>query len=263
MNRTRLQALLDAAGRRLGLARPAPPPPRAYTDEELIRRTGEFNQAAEQYWRDVASDPAARRHAFNKPLSTVQDTPGMFYRLGLVLDALDLGVGMTVLDFGAGGCWLSSCLNRLRCRTIAMDVSQAALDLGREMFEMDPRHLMDLEPRFVGYDGHHIGLPDASVDRAVMFDAFHHVPNQEEVLAELVRVLRPGAGPCSASRGRGIPTRTSPSSRRRRPVCSRTTSMSRTSRRRRWRPASRRCCSSPTPALADPGSRRVPPLDRG
>lgn len=203
MPHSRFKAVVKQTARSLGLGRAVDPPQPAYSDTELIRRTEEFNQAAELYWQAVRSDAAGRKHALNKPLSTVQDTPGMLYRLGLVLDALDLGVGQTVLDFGAGGCWLSSCLNRLRCRTIAMDVSPAALELGRELFAMDPRHYMELGPRFLPYDGHHIGLPDASVDRVVMFDAFHHVPNQEEVLAEIVRVLKPGGRAVFGEPGEG------------------------------------------------------------
>ncbi len=182
---------------------PGQAPARAYSDDELLRRTEEFNQAAERYWQTLRADDAGRRHALNKPLSTVQDTPNLFYRLGLVLDALDLGVGLTVLDFGAGSCWLSSCLNRLRCRTIAMDVSPSALELGRELFATDWRHYPQLEPRFLPYDGHSIGLPDASVDRVVMFDAFHHVPNQQEVLDEIARVLRPGGRAVFGEPGEG------------------------------------------------------------
>ena len=38
--------------------------------------------------------------------------------------------GMTVLDFGAGSCWTSHFLTQLGCRVIAMDISEAMLDLG-------------------------------------------------------------------------------------------------------------------------------------
>jgi SAM-dependent methyltransferase len=163
-----------------------------HTEEELLARTDEFNANAERHWKEVASEPEGRWHPLNKPVSTVEDTPDIFYRLGIVLDALDLGVGHTVLDFGAGSCWLSSILNRLRCRTISLDVSPTALDLGRELFALDPRHRTELEPRFLRYDGRRIPLPDESVDRVVCFDAFHHVPNGEEVLREIHRVLRRG-----------------------------------------------------------------------
>lgn len=181
----------------------APPAARAYSDDELIRRTEEFNQAAELYWQAVRRSPSGRRHAFNKPLSTLLDTPDILYRLGLVLEALDLGVGLTVLDLGAGSCWLASHLNRLRCRTIAMDISPTALELGRELFASDPRHHPDLEPQFLAYDGHRLDLPDAAVDRVVMFDAFHHVPNQQEVLDEIARVLKPGGRAVFAEPGEG------------------------------------------------------------
>jgi SAM-dependent methyltransferase len=163
-----------------------------HSEEELVARTDEFNVNAERHWKEVASEAEGRWHPLNKPVSTVEDTPDLFYRMGIVLDALDLGIGHAVLDFGAGSCWVSSILNRLRCRTISLDVSSTALDLGRELFALDPRHRMELAPRFLLYDGHRIPLPDASIDRIVCFDAFHHVPNTEEVLAEMFRVLRRG-----------------------------------------------------------------------
>lgn len=208
MTATRVKKALRQAARSLGwvpgsvVGPPAYQPP-AYDDEELIRRTEEFNEAAELYWQAISKDDTSRRQTLNKPLSTISDTPGLVYRLGLVLDALDLGVGLTVLDFGSGACWLSSFLNRLRCRTIAMDVSPSALALGRELFATDPRHHPELDPRFLPYDGHRVGLPDESVDRVVMFDAFHHVPNQEEVLAEIYRVLKPGGRAVFGEPGEG------------------------------------------------------------
>ena len=182
-----LPRFVRAVGRRLrGRLRRGLKPPshhhHAFSEEELLARAEEFNRNAEVHWRAIAGETAGRSHVLNKPLSTVQDTGPILYRLGLVLTELHLGIGHTVLDFAAGSCWLSSYLNRLRCRTVAVDVSPTALELGKELFRLDPRHRPELEPRFLPYDGHRLPVPDESVDRVVCFDAFHHVPNQDEVL---------------------------------------------------------------------------------
>lgn len=194
-----------------GAAAPSPAPAAAatehahphYSEAELLERAEEFNRNAERHWRAIVAEADGRSHALNKPFANVRDAPAMLYRLGLVLTELDLGVGMTVLDFGAGSCWLSACLNRLRCRTVAVDVSPTALALGRDLFDSDPRQRLELEPQFLAYDGRTIPVPDASVDRAVCFDSFHHVPNQDRVLAELYRVLAPGGRLVLAEPGEG------------------------------------------------------------
>jgi hypothetical protein len=45
-------------------------------------------------------------------------------------------------------------------------------------------------PRFLHFDGRRIELPDASVDRILVHDVFHHLLNPDEVLAEMFRVLK-------------------------------------------------------------------------
>lgn len=165
---------------------------RQLSEAELLARADEFNRNAEIHWQAIRGEPAGRASALNKPLNTVQEAGPVLYRLGLLLHELRLGVGHTVVDFGAGSCWLSLFLNRLGCRTIAIDVSRSALETGRELFELDPRRRRDLEARFLPYDGRTIPLADQSVDRIAVFDAFHHVPNQDDVLREMARVLRPG-----------------------------------------------------------------------
>lgn len=181
---------------------PGAPSP-TYSEAELLRRNEEFNRAAEQQWQTIAAEPSGREHVLNKPFSNVSDTSAMLYRLSLVLDLLDLGVGHTVLDFGAGSCWLSAILNRLRCHTVSVDVSPTALALGREAFGLDPRQAKGLDARFIAYDGHTLPLAAESVDRVVCFDSFHHVPNQDSILAELFRVVRPGGRVVLAEPGEG------------------------------------------------------------
>ena len=166
-------------------------------------RTDAFNRAAEAHWRALRAEPSAVRGVLAKPFSGVAFAPSALYRLGLVLCELHVGLGHTVVDFGAGSCWLSLCLNKLGCRTVSIDVSATALGLGQEQFRRDPQARPELEPRFLTFDGHELPLAAASVDRLVCFDAFHHVPNPREVLKEFARVLRPGGRVVMAEPGEG------------------------------------------------------------
>ncbi len=175
----------------------------AEADDRLVARTDEYNARAEAYWQDMARDPSGRNHVLNKPFSRFDQAADTLYRLGLVLAELDAGPGHVVLDFGAGSCWLSACLSRLGIATISVDVSRSALELGRELFGMDRRQRPAAEPRFVVFDGHRLPLGGESVDRIVCFDALHHVPNLDEVLAELARVLRSGGRAVLAEPGQG------------------------------------------------------------
>lgn len=128
-----------------------------------------------------------------KPFSMVADAAEHFRLLGLLLGGLRMQPGLRVLDFGAGTCWLTKMIWRMGCPVVALDVSQRALDLGKRLFADFPVPLApDAKVEFLRFDGRRIDLPDASVDRVVCYDVFHHVPNPEEVMAEFFRVLAPG-----------------------------------------------------------------------
>jgi SAM-dependent methyltransferase len=203
-----LRARLGQARRYLMLAgaslwRRHPPPPPRHSHAQLLARVEELNRAAERQWQLMNADPERRGYLLEKPFAGLREAPAMLYRLGLALEALDLGLGHTVLDFGAGSCWLSIILNRLRCRTISVDVSPTALAIGREAMALERHAHPELDPQFLPYDGRKLPLPDAAVDRVLCFDAFHHVPNQDEILAELFRVLRPGGRAVLAEPGEG------------------------------------------------------------
>jgi hypothetical protein len=94
-------------------------------------------------------------------------------------------------------------LNRCGCRTISVDVSPTALALGRAVFERDPRTNWSLDPQFLTYDGRRLPVDNASCDSVVLNDAFHHVPNQRELLQEMARVLRPDGIVVMSEPGRG------------------------------------------------------------
>lgn len=127
-----------------------------------------------------------------KPFGNFEEAPQLLINFAVVLQGLKLCPGLTVLEFGAGTCWAARMLTQLGCKVIACDVSVAALQIGRELYTRSPPAGDQPAPEFLLFDGHRIDLADASVDRVICLDAFHHVPNPSEVLLELGRVLAPG-----------------------------------------------------------------------
>jgi ubiquinone/menaquinone biosynthesis C-methylase UbiE len=157
---------------------------------ELIANASidDLNRAAEQYFATLtdAEDQLA------KPFSNTSEAPALLASLAALLHGLRLFVGATVLEFGAGTGWLSRCLTQLGCRVILLDVSATALRMAEELYQRVPVIGDRPVPQFVVFDGRRLNLPDGSVDRVLTFDAFHHVPNPDEVLAEFARILKPG-----------------------------------------------------------------------
>jgi SAM-dependent methyltransferase len=154
---------------------------------DLVARTDDLNRAAEGYFTAYDNRP----FLLGKPFSDDLFFPRHLFSLGLVLEAVRIRPSDVVVEFGAGTCWVSHFLNRYGCRTIAIDVSPTALEVGREVFRRDPATNWTLDPRFLTYDGHTLPLPDSCCDKVIVFDALHHVPNLREILTELRRILKP------------------------------------------------------------------------
>jgi SAM-dependent methyltransferase len=175
--------------------------PQGSPDEQpdLIARTDEYNAAAEQYY---ARFPASE-YLLDKPFSETQAASKHLIDVGVLIEAMRLKPGDRVAELGAGSCWLSQMLNRFGCRTVALDVSPTALALGRTLFERDPRTNWSLDPQFLTYDGHHLPLETGSCDRVVINDAFHHIPNQRELLLEMCRILNADGVVAMSEPGRG------------------------------------------------------------
>src|SRR5215475_3282215 len=104
--------------------------------DQLISELGvsRLCEASEQYFRRLPNQAME----LGKPYIDLLETPNTLYKLGLMLSDLKLGKSMTVLDFGAGTCWLSRILNQLQCITISLDTSMTALALGEKRFSMHP-----------------------------------------------------------------------------------------------------------------------------
>lgn len=187
----RVTAVRDSGERRAPRVAPPSPTPDFIDVRALMRATSldEWNRRAEHYFAGMKSVDAQ----LAKPFSSLGDAPALLINLGALLSAAAILPGMTVVDFGAGTGWLTRALAQLGCHVISIDVSQSALDIARRDLEARPLLGNAPMPRFLRFDGTRIELDDASVDRILCFDAFHHVPNPEPVLRELARILKPGA----------------------------------------------------------------------
>jgi ubiquinone/menaquinone biosynthesis C-methylase UbiE len=157
---------------------------------DVIARTPleALNRSAEEYFSTLTD----REHQLTKPFSQPHEMPTLLAGMAAVLDGLQLFVGATVVEFGAGTGWLSRCLTQLGCRVILLDVSASALAIARELYERLPVIGDRPSPEFLLFDGQRIDLPDGSVDRILCFHAFHHAPDPAAMVREFGRVLGPG-----------------------------------------------------------------------
>ncbi|WP_291990097.1 class I SAM-dependent methyltransferase [Luteitalea sp.] len=158
-----------------------------------------YIEAADRYFRDLENP----ERLFAKPFVPLHTAGYNVARLGYLLHHLDHNHLHTVLDFGAGMCWLSAVLLQAGCRVVALDVSERALALGAQAIARANLPPDARAVRFLKYDGFRLPLEDRSIDRVACFDALHHVPNKRTVLAELFRVLRSGGRACFVEPGPG------------------------------------------------------------
>jgi SAM-dependent methyltransferase len=148
-----------------------------------------LNRSAEGYFVRFLDHPDA---ILAKPFNDIGEMTEVLLTFCHTLEGLEATRGMTILDFGAGSCWSSRYLTQLGYRVIASDVSESALELGKMGYRRFPPTGNAIEPRFMHFDGYRFDLPDQSVDRIMCLSAFHHVPNQRQILSEMYRVLKEG-----------------------------------------------------------------------
>jgi ubiquinone/menaquinone biosynthesis C-methylase UbiE len=106
----------------------------------------------------------------------------------LFRQALDRISGGRVLDVAtAQGGFVGILIDNLRGYTeiIGFDVDEEALQTARATFGQD-------NLRFVQMDAEHLGFVDQSFDTVNVSASLHHLENVPQVLAEMVRVLKPG-----------------------------------------------------------------------
>jgi precorrin-6B methylase 2 len=112
-------------------------------------------------------------------------------RTDLLLAALQLKPGMVVADIGAGTGYLA----RRMAPAVVPGGKVLAVDVQPEMVRMlqatvRRSGLTQIEPLLGGEAD--VKLPAASVDLAIMVDVYHELAYPHEVLASILRALKPG-----------------------------------------------------------------------
>lgn len=145
----------------------------------------ELCKTAEQYFAAI-EDP---EYHIIKPFAEPNEAAVILSHFAGMIVHLQPRRGVRLLDFGAGSCWTSRYFAQLGAEVTACDVSPSALKIGQKLLELQP--IVGQRPaiRFKHFDGKTLDFADREFDRIAVMDAFHHVPNQEETLAELYRVL--------------------------------------------------------------------------
>jgi ubiquinone/menaquinone biosynthesis C-methylase UbiE len=112
-------------------------------------------------------------------------------RTSLLISELGLAAGMVVADVGAGSGYLSRRMSPLVLpggRVIATDIQPEMLALLAETAK-DPRYA-NIQPLRGAVDD--TGLAPGTIDLAIMVDVYHELEYPYEVLASIVRALKPG-----------------------------------------------------------------------
>jgi precorrin-6B methylase 2 len=159
------------------------------------------NSVAERYTAAPASADGIGKRYMGREISAVMGWQGAAWlereerereeRTDLLLAALALQPGMVVADIGAGTGYLS----RRMAPAVVPGGKVLAVDVQPEMVNLlqagaKRSGLTQIEARLGAADD--VRLPAGSVDLAIMVDVYHELSHPYEVMASVMKALKPG-----------------------------------------------------------------------
>jgi ubiquinone biosynthesis O-methyltransferase len=115
--------------------------------------------------------------------------PFKIYEFNRLIAGAGLADGQAVLDVGCGKGFQTQVLARTCASAVGIDTSTVQIEGAREFLAHSP---VERKVRFLCARIQDAALADASFDRVFSFSVLEHIPEFEEVLTEIVRVLKPG-----------------------------------------------------------------------
>jgi ubiquinone/menaquinone biosynthesis C-methylase UbiE len=140
------------------------------SEKEYLRRSAGGD------WEASKPFPPPGQHATDEHAQHLLD-------FAVLLRVLTPAPSELVLDLGAGSCWVSDWLRRYGVQTVAVDIAVDMLRLGAKR--------LGSASGLVAGDMERLPFADDSFAKACCVNAFHHLPNPADALAEIKRVLRP------------------------------------------------------------------------
>ena len=114
-------------------------------------------------------------------------SPGGYDMAVELIGQLALEPGSRVLDVGCGVGNDLSRFVKAGARVTGIDLAEHSIELAKRNFEF-----RELPGKFLVMNGEDMELPDASFDVVFCHTVLHFTPDPEKMIAEILRVLRPG-----------------------------------------------------------------------
>jgi SAM-dependent methyltransferase len=153
--------------------------------EQVRKEEGRGSDNAEYYLALPFSDLTGR----NAGQWSIRGKTFRYIERG-ILPGLTGSPPLTILDLGAGNCWMSHRLAHLGHRPVAVDLLTNSQDgLGAASHYRGA--LPELFPRFQA-ELDHLPFADAQFDCAIFNASFHYSENYDRTLEDAIRCLRPG-----------------------------------------------------------------------
>jgi 2-polyprenyl-3-methyl-5-hydroxy-6-metoxy-1,4-benzoquinol methylase len=115
-----------------------------------------------------------------------RETARLLIDFGYVLQLLDLHAGTTLCELGCGSGWMTRFAARHGVQAEGYDISPEMIEIAREQAEAE-----NLDVRFEAADMELLDL-GRRFDTCLLYDALHHSPRADLVLATAHRALKPG-----------------------------------------------------------------------